>query len=233
MTDLSDFGAGVDEDQPNPEDEINQYLSNWLRHDDRRVFWDRKRTYGNGTFSVSTRRRPDIVIDSADKTYAVEVKRSEDSSNIHDGAMQVFRYWKDLVNNEATYEIRGKEVEIDAVLLASDKSVEGHIFHNWAKKDVRRSQRSEGSQRAANYGFIPEIEHATTETLNRLLHRFTKEYDDEATIGVGTLLSSALDGDKAHIETATPAALTYTHGNSSIDGEHVENWHYIPFYLDN
>jgi len=232
MSDLSDFGAGVDHDQPNPEDEINRELSRWLRHDDREVYWDRERTYGNGTFSVSTRQRPDLLILSQQRNYAVEVKRSEDSSNIHDGAIQVYRYWRDLVDNRATYTVHGKEVEIDAVLLASDKSVEGHLFHNWSKKDVRRSQRSEGSQRAANYGFVPEIEHATTETLNRMLHRFSKEYDDEASVGIGTLLSSALDGDEPHKRSADPAALIYAHGNSGVEGEHVENWEYIPWYLN-
>jgi hypothetical protein len=32
VTDLSDFGGGVDDDEINPEDEINTYLSRWL-HD--------------------------------------------------------------------------------------------------------------------------------------------------------------------------------------------------------
>jgi len=232
MTDLSDFGGGVDRDEPNPEDEINRSLSQWLRHDDRNVYWDRDRTYGNGTFSVSTRQRPDLVVTSKHRNYAIEVKRSWDSSNIHDGAVQVYRYWKDLVDREAKYTVDGRTLNIDAVLLASDKSVEGHLFHDWSKKDVRRSQRSEGSQRAADYGFIPQIEHATTETLNRMLHRFSKEYNDEATVGIGTLLSSALDGDDPHADSAHPAALMYTHGNSGMDGKHVENWHYIPWYLN-
>lgn len=231
MTDLNDFGGGIDDDDPNPEDDVNKALSMWLRHDDREVYWDRDRTYGHGTFSVSTRRRPDLVVVSKKRNYAIEVKRSWDSSNVHDGAQQVYQYWQDVVDGTATYQVRGKKIGIDAVLLATDKSVEGHLFHNWAKKDVRRSQRSDGAQRAAEYGFIPEIEHAASETLNRVLHRFSKLHDDDAMVGIGSLLSSALDGDNPHPDSAAPAALTYTHGNSTIDGEHVENWEYIPFYL--
>jgi len=40
------------------------------------------------------------------------------------------------------------------------------------------------------------------------------------------LLSSALDGDRPHVETAKPAALYYAPG-----AEQVQNWEYIPFYL--
>lgn len=226
MTDLSDFGAGVDEDEPNPEDDVKQYLSEWLRGDDRTIYWEREKTYGNGTFSVSVRRRPDLVIESKTRNYAVEVKRAEDSANIHDGAHQVFQYWQDIVDGRATYTVRGNELDIDAVLLATNYSPEGHLFSTWGKKDVMRSERSEGAKRAVEYGQIPEIEYATSETLVRLLHRFAKGYDATAEVGVGALLSSALDADQPNIASATPAALYYTQGS-----DRVQNWEYIPFYL--
>lgn len=231
MSDLSDFGGGIKQDDPNPEDNLNQYLSRWLRGEDRTVFWDRDKSYGNGTFSVTTRRRPDLVIQGKNRNYAVEVKRAEDSGNVHDGAEQVFQYWCDLINDDATYTVHGKSIKIDAVLLATRYSVEGRLFHNWKKKDVRRSGRSEGAQRAAELGQIPQIEHATSESLIRLLHRFARSYDDEADIGIGGLLSSALDGDQAHIDSADPAALFYAPGWSSVEGERVQNWEYIPWYL--
>lgn len=226
MSDLSDFGGGVDEDDANPEDNIKKVLSRWLRGNDRTIYWERDRSYGNGTFSVSTRRRPDLLIESKTRNYAVEVKRSEDSANVHDGAFQTFQYWKDLVDGKATYTVRRNEIEIDAVLLATDRSPEGHLFHNWRKKDVMRSGRSGGAKRAVEYGQIPKIEHATSETLIRLLHRFARGYDDDAEVGIGGLLSSALDGDNAHVDSATPAALYYALGK-----DRVQNWEYIPFYL--
>lgn len=227
MTDLSDFGGGIDEDDPNPEDEIQKRLSRWLRGDDRTIYWDRDRSYGNGTFSVTgTHRRPDLVIKGQSNNYAVEVKPSEDSGDVHDGAYQVFEYWKDIVESQATYTVRGEEVDLDAVLLATDKSPEGHLFHDWKKKDVMRSGRSEGAQRAADIGQIPQKEHATSETLIRIMHRFARGYDDDADVGIGGLLSSALDGDNAHIDSADPAALYYAMGQNP-----VQNWEYIPFYL--
>jgi len=232
MSDLSNFGAGVDQDAVNPEDDVNKYLSQWLRGDGRSVYWDREKSYGNGTFNVTTRRRPDLLITGKNRNYVVEVKRSEDSSNIHDGSVQAFGYWRDLVSGQASYSVRGKTVDIDAVLLASDKSPEGKLFHSWNKKDVLRSGRSDGAKKAVKYGQIPEIEHSTTETLIRVMHRFAKDYDDDAKVGIGGLLSSCLDGDGGHIDSAEPAALYYAPGNGSVDGKRVQNWDYIPFYLN-
>jgi len=226
VTDLSDFGGGVDDDEINPEDEINTYLSQWLRGDDRRVYWDRRRSYGNGTFTISTRRRPDLVVTAKKRNYAIEVKRSTDSGNVHDGAMQAVTYWRDIVNDDAVYSVNGSEIGIDAVLLATDKSPGGHLFHTDRKKDVMRPGRSGGAARAVNYGQLPSVEYAASETLIRMMHRFARDYDDNADTGIGGLLSSALDGDEAHIETSDPAALFYAMGL-----KRVQNWEYIPFYL--
>lgn len=227
MTDLSDFGAGVDADTPNPEDEVKKHLTEWLRGNDRTIYWERDRTYGNGTFTVSTRARPDLLIEGKSRTYAVEVKIGDDSGNIHDGAYQTFRYWKDIVDGKATYSVRGNTVDIDAVLLASRYSPKGHLFHTWENKDVMRSGRSEGAKRAVKYGQIPEIEYGTSETLVRLLHRFAKGYDETATVGIGGLLSSALDSDEPNVSSASPAALFFAMGC-----DRVQNWEYIPWYLN-
>lgn len=99
------------------------------------------------------------------------------------------------------------------------------------KKDVMRSGRSEGAQRAVNIGEIPEIEYSTTETLIRLMHRFSKNYDEMAQVGIGGLVSSALDGDEPHINSADPAALYYVPGFNDKEDRRVQNWQYIPFYL--
>ena len=228
MSDLTDFGGGVNDDVPNPEDNVKQYLSEWLRGNGRTIYWEKEKTYGNGTFSVTTRRRPDLVIEGKTRNYAVEVKRAEYSGTVHDGAYQTYQYWKDIVDGDATYTVRGREIEIDAVLLATKHSPEGHLFHTWKNKDVMRSGRSEGSQIAVEYGQIPEIEYTASETLIRMLHRFSKGYGAESDVGIGGLLSSALEGDQPNIASSDPAALYFALGS-----ERVQNWEYIPFYLQN
>lgn len=226
MTDLGDFGGGVDKQDPNPEDEVKQLLSEWLRGEGRTIYWEHDKTYGNGTFSVTSRRKPDLVIKGKTRNYAVEVKIGNDSGNIHDGAYQTFEYWKEIVDGDVEYSADSESIDIDAVLLGTQYSPEGHLFHSQRQKDVRRHGRSESAQKGVKFGKIPQYEHATSETLIRLLHRFARGYDDEAEVGIGGLLSSALDNDEPTIDSADPAALFYTQGAS-----HVQKWEYIPFYL--
>ena len=89
-----------------------------------------------------------------------------------------------------------------------------------------RSARSEGAQRGVEFGQLPQIEHTASETLIRIVHRFARGHDKDAQVGIGGLLSSALDDDEPNIENSKPAALYYTLG-----GDQVQNWEYIPFYL--
>lgn len=227
MTNLSDFGGGVQEDDPNPEDNIKTQLSKWLRGDDRTIYWEQDKTYGNRTFSVSTRRCPDLVIESKTKNYAVEVKIGDHSSDVHDGGYQTYQYWKDIVEEDAVYSIREQAIEIDAVLIATQFSPEGHLFDTENNRDSMRSGRSKGSKRAVKFGQIPEIEYNASETLIRMLHRFAKGDNPGASVGIGGLLSSALDDDQPNISSADPAALFYAPG-----GDQVQNWEYIPFYLE-
>lgn len=74
------------------------------------------------------------MIDAKSQTYAVEVKRAEDSGKVHDGVIQTYNYWRDLVDGNAEYTARGKGLDIDAVLLATEHAPKGRLFHDWQKK---------------------------------------------------------------------------------------------------
>lgn len=226
MADLTDFGGGVDRDRQNSEDELMEQMSRWLRHPDLRVLWDRDRSYGNGTFSVTTSRRPDLLIKGKSNNYIVEVKDSYSSGTVHDGAVQLFDYWKDLVVGEAEYRVDGECVDVDAALLATDMSQNGHLLHDWRGRDPPRNGVSDGRQKAIDFGQLPESEHVATQTLLRMLHRFARRHDDDAVVGIGGLLSSALDGENKPKDQTTPAALFFAPGR----GHRCQNWDYIPFY---
>lgn len=232
MAKLTDFGGGYSSDDANPEDEVNKKLSQWIvRHGSNRVFWDRKRSYGHGTFSISTQRRPDLVIVADGGNYIVEVKQGDHSRSIYEGISQLFDYWHDIETGEAKYTVNGEEKEIEAALLATRYSAEGHLFHTRQNKDPRRTGRGKRSQDAIERRLIPAVEHTASETALRVAYRWARhEYDSTEEIdgktGFGFLYSSALDEDEPGTRTSIPAAHHIAPGR----GQQAESWDYIPFY---
>jgi len=231
---LRDFGGGYDPDTANPEDDCNKLLSQWLaRQESASVHWDRKKSYGHGTFSTNTSRTPDLVVTADGGNFAMEVKRARQSSKVYDGAIQAYQYWKDIEDGQAEYSVDGETVDIEAVLLATRHSPEGHLFHDKQNKDVKRTGRGKNSQDALERDLMPEVEHASSETLIRVLHRFARRYyrendEVEAKTGIGGLYSSVLDGDESGISSATPAAYHIAPGR----GNKATNWDYIPWYKE-
>jgi hypothetical protein len=231
--DLSDWGAGFDPDTANPEDELNRFLSDWLmRKADAKVFWDRERSYGNGTFGISTRRRPDLVISSTANNYAVEVKREGLDSRVLDGLHQTAQYWRDIETGKAEYKINDETVEIEAVLLATRRSPEGHLFKNVRNKDPRLTGRHPKHKKTIEeYHNQPEWEHVASRVGIRQEYRTVRSwYNNNPNIngetGFGGLLSSCLDRQyKPGRDTAFPAAIYFAPGR----GNHAQNWQYIPF----
>jgi hypothetical protein len=231
MTDLNDFGAGVDHD-PGPEDGLRLKLSNWLRSDDVDVYWDRDHDFGWGTFDINQRHRPDMIIDGPTRTFAIEVKIGEDSSKVHDGIMQLVKYWRNYVDDHDVYKADGKRLYIDAFLIASKHTLFGRLY---SKSGGGESMVSGGGgrQEAVKIGELPEKEFIATERALRVMFRLTKEQRPDANCGIGALLSSKLDGEDGGVGHSTPAALYKSHGGQQPDGwssERYQWWEYIPFY---
>jgi hypothetical protein len=230
---LRDFGGGYKEDDPNPEDKRNRKLSQWLAQQEQTtVYWDRKRSYGHGTFSVSTDTTPDLVIQSASNNFAVEVKRETDSTEIYNSLWQTVGYWRDIVDGKATYTVNGKELQIEGVLIATGNSPNGHLFSSKNKTDPRRTERSsESDVEGVNY---PSNEHAASQVFVRCLYRAARKEYERGSLsggaGIGALYSTALEGDKPGVKTTKPAAFHLAPGR---DHGKVQNWDYIPFFKQN
>jgi hypothetical protein len=235
MTDLGDFGGGVDHDA-GPEDGVRQDLSTWLRTGrDVQVYWDRDHDHGWSTFDISTNARPDLLIDSVSNTYAVEVKVGDDSGKIHDGFAQLVRYWQSYVDDDATYRVNGQRKNIDAFLLATGNAPHGRLYKAEGESDVLRTGTGEGRQRGVAKGELPAREFNATERAMRVSWRLTKQRRPEAQCGIGALLSSRLDDGAGGYEHATPATLYKSHGGVQPDGwsdPGYQWWQYIPFYAD-
>jgi hypothetical protein len=226
MADLTEFGGGVAHDDPNREDEVKIELSQWFNNDVT-VYWDQQQSYGHNQFTTNNRERPDLVIEGSQNNFVVEVKVGDESGKIYDGMLQTVNYWEHYLEGITSYRVGGKELEIEAVLLATNHSPKGRLFHNWENKDPIRTGRSEGAQRAADIGVIPQREHCSTETALRAMNRFSRHRNTESQVGVGALLSSSLDGDDPGVKSSDPMAFYFRH-----DSNHPQNWESIPWYLD-
>lgn len=232
VTDLSDFGGGYDHD-PGPEDGVRLDLSNWIRSDDVQVYWDRDHDCGWTTFDINRRHRPDLLIDSANATYAVEVKIGDDSGKVHDGFPQLVKYWRSYVDGDDEYRVRGRATEVDGFLLATGHAPHGRLYKAEGESDVLRTGTGEGRQKGVQAGEVPQREFNATERSIRVLWRLSKEQRPDAECGIGALLSSRLDGDTGGVDHSDPAALYKSHGGQMPDGfdsPGYQWWQYIPFY---
>jgi len=227
---LEEFGAGVEIDEPEKEDQDNIELSRWLAGPDVDIYWDRRKSYGFGTFTTDLRSTPDLVIDGQNWTYAVEVKPPDKSNKVHEGIHQAKRYWKEIVSGEATYHLDGEEAEVDAVLTATRNSPSGHLFNDVRGKDPRRSGRSRGGSDVVECGHMPQVEHSGTECATRQAYRdvrrwFKQSDIDDCDTGFGYLASLCLDGEAAGLS-STPAAFYIT----PESGRKSHNWLSIPWH---
>ncbi|MDL0142597.1 hypothetical protein [Halobacterium salinarum] len=143
----------------------------------------------------------------------------------------MFKYWRALTQGKESYSVDGQPITVDAVLLATDFSRAGKLFHDRQNKDPLRTGRSEEATKTADSNQIPKLEHAASETALRVLWKFVKYHNSESDIGIGALLSSVLDDgpeqmEDAALEEYSPAALYYTPSE-----EYVHSWNYLPFFL--
>jgi hypothetical protein len=233
---LADHGGGVDHDDPNPEDEINKRLTDWLIREDETneidVYWDRRKSYNSGSFDITTRRRPDLLVDGKENCFAVEVKRGGDTAKLYKALRQVYQYWLDIETGEAEYTVNGNPKDVEAVLIATQYSVSGHLFEDVHNLDPRRSgrKRPEGDDDVRGIHY-PTVEHSGSQVYVRSLYQlgpkdWAERYDENPSTGIGALYSSALDGHGSGETDAIPAAFHLIARN----GQKVQNWDYIPFW---
>jgi hypothetical protein len=235
MTDLADFDAGVKEDNLSERERGLKDLSQWLlRTSDIQVCSRNAQNYTNGTFSTDSNYRPDLIVCGDKNSYLVKFTLGDNGSNVHTTLIRVLEYWRGLASGTHSYTVDGSKVSIDAVLIATNYSQFGHLFHNRQNNDPLRTGRSDGARTGASNGYLPEIEHSCSESALRLIYRIAKEDEFDTDVGIGGLYSSRLDSNPSVSENTehsknttdyTPAALYFIPGE-----EKPQNWDYIPFY---
>ena len=176
------------------EEKVKQFLSQWLQG---KIFWEKKNRFEYPTFQCDTTERPDLLVLRGNDAIAIEVKNATSASNVLDGVTQTLRYARDDLTFYADHQI----IIPDCYVLATQKSIDGHLFGFEQKKIPP----SEGREYAAGRGEIPRSEYRYTFQALRSLWRFA-EFEQKVhgwnwNVGVGFLLSTALNKPEGPIHT--------------------------------
>lgn len=210
MSNLSDYGAGVEHD-PDPEDEVKIHLSKWLENHGCKVYWEKDPSYGYKKFTTESTENPDLLVENRykNKYWLIEVKIGDDSGAIHRAVPQLLRYYRMHQNNEQVYKIRGKQVEPYGFLLATRNAFHGKLY----KSDgVREVLHEETWAKHNDASFLPTQEYGATETVVRILWQMASDEFPASTTHIGALLADVLDHNppKKPITSETPWQETST-----------------------
>lgn len=139
----------------------------------------------------------------------IEMKHGRESSYIYDVMKEVHEYWSSYEYMSAGIEIFGSNVDaIDAFVIATQVSTDGHLFKHVPKDTSPTSEDREKSFRKTypdnqnwNDGERPQFEYARTEAIPRIMWRYAwleaearqGEERDDISAGIGVPLSDALD----------------------------------------
>lgn len=154
-----------------PEETAEIILWDWLKNKSsniQEVYLNRKNKVAAPIFKVSgLQEKPDMIIEIDDgygiKYYAIEVKSSKNSLNITHADKIIYKYFQNYITSKTKYLIGEEEIEIKGFLIASDKSIKGHLFRKEVMIDNRIKE--EGLSKfcaATKYKIIPEEEGSRT-----------------------------------------------------------------------
>lgn len=161
----------------------------WIQNTTKAKVHSRPQRSNLPTYSVRNGSRgPDLIVCGQIENYALVVQDNSSSDNIHDGAQTLFKYWLDYSESETKYVYEGDAIEIDAFLLASQSSKDGHLFDRDRDVFVGRNQ----SAVEVTAGGEPLNEWGRSTTVFRTLYRAADVVSDGVSPGIGILASSDL-----------------------------------------
>jgi len=161
-------------------------ISNWLKPIHVDIWWNQENN-DYPVFHTKGLNRSDILIKSNNQYFLIECKIASHNSNIYNGFFQLLNYSK----SDTKYMIDNKQVELNGFVLATEHSINGHLFEPKYEVLMAEKDFSESRMIAVNRGEIPKKEYSMTEAICRMLWRGISEYKIESSIGV--LLSNNLN----------------------------------------
>jgi len=163
------------------EDGIKEIISRWLTAHSVEVYWEKANSHGWGVFKVEgTRRKPDLYIRRKGECgysfeTAIEVKDGNDSHGVREGN-KIIDYMYDYSKNNVVYYVNREITKPKFFLLATQYSIEGHLYSGETVKPLLDSGRHDAIER----GELPKVEFVNTFDLVRhLWAEWTRRGRDE------------------------------------------------------
>jgi len=188
-----------------PETQTKRELSEWLADHDIDVAWEKRNQSGYDVFHVNDNaEKPDLLIQPFGYNIAVETKDGQSKAATYDALLQTHKYWRQYREGETDYTLDGEGIDIDGFVVANEHSIGGRLFFAEYETLIQWSQFGKSRQNAVGRGELPHTEYSMTELFTRVQWRLAKNNGGKVNVGIGALLSTALDG---HIDNPEPAVL--------------------------
>ena len=180
------------------ENDVRAALTHWFEQCGGSVYWGEEvEGHDQETFAVKSRsvsgcgndfHRPDMVVDTGDRTIVIEVKTGDKYGQIADGIYQTFDYWMKYHRSRLIYEASGEVYDPDSFVLATRYSPFGHTYPSVHEFYYR----NEGM-----YGIneqVPQFEANMSSVSVRALWRFARpEAYNGISAGIGLMVSDVLE----------------------------------------
>jgi len=131
---------------------------------------------------------------------AVEIKCSDQSKNIHD-ALKILDYYKKYITKKTKYFIDEKEIKINHFLVATENSVNGHLFANEIHKVSNEDSGDNWRKTNAKFKMEPLKEYSLTSMWLRRLWAdfrfFRKENELKEKPSLGILMNNFAEEDES------------------------------------
>lgn len=182
-------------DNLKPEQKAEVVLWDWLRNYGD-VYFNKKNVVNCDIFRVEgeIKEIPDfvlrVIIFNKQEYIAIEIKDGDRSSNVRDGNKIFSKYLLNYYNKKTKYFIEDKEIKISRFFIATQYSVDGHLFGT-GDDIVSNDCAIENNW---NGRIVPQYEYSRTKDYGRnLLHDYSmwrKENKIKQCYSLGWIISS-------------------------------------------
>jgi len=168
-----------------------------------------------------SQKKPDMIILSNNKYYAIEIKDAEISRNVYD-SNKIIKYMKDYCEGKISYYIDDQKINIHSFLIATQYSLQGKLFKD---DDNLINPDEKWNEILKKWGNEPLCEFQNTKKFLRALWSFWRLTRNNNDRGIGILLSNILDKKDDY----SPRIFHQIHSKNNFDFK-KERW-YVKWQL--